>query len=194
MLNQGVLFATAHVLPAPHVFNSLEIVTRTLCTTSSLTRILLHAFLSELCGLRTASSCICSGNSMGFFSLLLPPSLWPPCLLVISRRFWKVLPHSFYKTSFKGGGGSNILCATPWHVSTETKTLFICFFLMLWTLITASVVCVQRKWLHLAEHPGLAQAFRPGGKVQYLFHTQRWRWMQWGKETAEKEWRGKAMI
>lgn len=131
--------------------------THTLCAIASLTRISLHAFLSGLCGLRTATSCICSDNSMVFFSLLRSPSFWPPCLLVISRRFWKVLPHSFYKTSFKGGGGSNILCATPWHVSTETKTLFICSFLMLWTVITASVVCVQRKWLHLTEHLGLAQ-------------------------------------
>lgn len=175
MWRHGVLFATAHVFPAPNVFKSLEILTHTLFATASRTRILLYTFLSGLCGWRTANSCICSDNSMAFFSLLLPPSLWPPCLLVISRRFWKVLPHSFYKPSLKGGGGSNILCATPWHVSTETKTLFICSFLMLWTVITASVVCIHRKWHHLTEHPGLAQVFGPEERYNTSF-------IHWGED------------
>lgn len=179
MLKHGILCAIAHVLPAPHVFKNLEIMTHTLFATASLTRILLYAFVSGLCGLTTTSSCICSANSMVFFSLLLPPPLWPPCLLVISRRFWKVLPHSFYKPSFKGGGGSNILCATPWHVSTETKTLFICSFLMLWTVITACVVCIQRKWLHLTEHPSLAQVFGPEERYNTSF-------IHWGEDKCSE--------
>lgn len=58
-----------------------------------------YIFLSGLYSLITASS---SGlwrqtSKVSFLLLALLLSLWPPSLLVIFWRFWKVLPHSFYK-------------------------------------------------------------------------------------------------
>lgn len=127
-----------------------------------LTSFWVYIFLSGLYGLITASSSQLRRQTSMVPSRPVspPPSLWPPSLLVIFWRFWKVLPHSFYKPPFKQG---NTLCVTRWNVSTTAKTgllktLFICsttvqyfgfLFLRFGRVISTVMFYSERKWLTL---------------------------------------------